>query len=244
MKPKLLILWLVLLAGVSSLRAAEAYTYLDTTDNCLYFCYDDLKSSRNFTTYSFYTYSDGEPMWTNIVGQVKTVYFTKGFANYTPTTCCKWFQGMQNLTNVAYITRLNTSKVTNMACMFNNCKSLTSLNLSSFNTANVTDMRFMFQDCESLTSLNVSSFNTANVTDMGCMFDNCKSLTSLNVSNFNTAKVIHMEWMFYGCSSLTSLNLSNFNTAKVENMKIQHGQCERIYQDVRKMQQSHQPRCE
>ena len=202
MKLKLLIFWLVLLAGVSGLRAAEAYTYLDTTDSCLYFCYDNLRSSRNFTTYSFATYVGGEPMWTNRVLQVKTVYFTKGFANYTPTTCCKWFEDMQNLTNVAYITRLNTSKVTNMACMFNNCKSLTSLNLSSF--------------------------NTANVTDMGCMFDNCKSLTSLNVSNFNTAKVIHMEWMFYGCSSLTSLNLSNFNTAKVENMTCMFDRCSKL----------------
>ncbi len=225
MKLKLLILWLVLLAGVSSLRAAEAYTYLDTTDNCLYFCYDDLKSSRNFTTYSFYTYSDGEPMWTNIVGQVKTVYFTKGFANYTPTTCCKWFQGMQNLTNVAYIARLNTSKVTNMAYMFYDCRSLTSLNLSSFNTANVTNMAYMFYDCRSLTSLNVSSFNTANVTDMHCMFDDCKSLTSLNVSNFNTAKVTDMSWMFCYCNRLTSLNVSNFNTANVTDMEGMFSYC-------------------
>ena len=208
----------MLLVGVSGLRAAEAYVYLDTTDGCLYFCYDNNRSSRKFTTYDLNT-GKNEPKWSSIADQVKTACFTTGFANYTPTTCYRWFAGMQNLTNVAYITRLNTSKVTCMQNMFGICNSLTSLNLSNFNTANVTDMSSMFLDCRSLTSLNLSNFNTANVIRMDYMFYNCRSLTSLNVSNFNTANVTNMTLMFDDCKSLTSLNLSNFNTAKVEKMR-------------------------
>ena len=54
-KKAIFILTLMLLVGVSGLRAAEAYVYLDTTDGCLYFCYDNNRSSRKFTTYNLNT---------------------------------------------------------------------------------------------------------------------------------------------------------------------------------------------
>ena len=54
--------------------------------------------------------------------------------------------------------------------MFNNCPSLTSLDLSNFNTNNVKYMDRMFYNCSSLTSLNLSNFNTNNVTNMSNMF--------------------------------------------------------------------------
>jgi surface protein len=73
----------------------------------------------------------------------------------------------------------------------------------------------MFNDCSSLTSLNVSNFNTEQVTDMSVMFGGCSSLTSLDVSNFNTEKVTDMGHMFSVCSSLTSLDIRNFNVSNV-----------------------------
>ena len=42
---------------------------------------------------------------------------------------------------------------------------------------------FMFNECSSLTSLNLSNFNTNNVKDMSYMFSKCSSLTSLNTKN-------------------------------------------------------------
>ena len=48
---------------------------------------------------------------------------------------------------------LNIINVNNMSCMFYNCSSLTSLNLSNFNTNNVINMSNMFYKCSSLTSL-------------------------------------------------------------------------------------------
>ena len=41
-----------------------------------------------------------------------------------------------------------------MSEMFDECSSLTSLNLSNFNTNEDTDVKGMFSDCSSLTSLN------------------------------------------------------------------------------------------
>ena len=68
-----------------------------------------------------------------------------------------------------------------MSCMFNECSSLTNINLSNFNTQSVTDMSWMFSGCNSLKSLDLSNFNTQNVTDMYDMFDRCKSLKRENI---------------------------------------------------------------
>ena len=106
-------------------------------------------------------------------------------------------------------------KITTMNLMFNNCKSLISLNFSTFNAQNVTSMLGMFSECSSLTSINFTSFNTENVTDMMSMFRKCSSLISLDLSSFNTKKVINMWYMFSNCSSLKSLDLSSFNTENV-----------------------------
>ena len=64
-----------------------------------------------------------------------------------------------------------------MSYMFNQCSSLTSLNLSNFNTNNVQDMSYMFQLCSSLTSLNLSNFNTSNP---GCYIDNINIFNEIN----------------------------------------------------------------
>ena len=139
-----------------------------------------------------------------------------------------WFCNCEKLTSIIGLNYLNTANVTNMSYMFSDCKSLTSLNLSSFKTANVTNMSYMFYYCKSLTSLNLSSFNTANVTDMSGMFRRCTSLTSLNLSSFNTANVTKMRLMFSECSRLTSLNLSSFNTANVTNMSYMFWCCSNL----------------
>ena len=57
-------------------------------------------------------------------------------------------------------------------------------------------MSYMFNNCSSLTELNLSSFNTNQVTDMSDMFYNCRSLNELNLSSFNTNKKTYMNHMF------------------------------------------------
>ena len=135
-----------------------------------------------------------------------------------PTTTKGWFSGCSKLAGVEGLSKLDTSKVTDMGYMFSNCWRLTSLQLSGFDTSSVTDMSFMFQGCSGLGSLQLSSFNTTNVTDMGFMFWDCRDLTSLNVSKFDTSSVTNMGSMFWGCRGLTSLDVSKFDTANVMNM--------------------------
>ena len=101
----------------------------------------------------------------------------------------------------------DTSKVTDMSSMFNDCNGLTSLDLSNFNTSNVTNMRNMFNDCTNLTSLDVSNFNTSKVTDMSSMFDSCSNLTSLTLSGWDMSKVTDTTDMFNGCGKLSTITM-------------------------------------
>lgn len=164
--------------------------------------------------------------WSNISQSVTKVIFNVSFAQCTSITSTEsWFQNFNGLTSIEGIEYLNTVNVTTMQSMFEDCRSLTSLDVSNFNTANVTNMYAMFRGCSGLTSLDLRNFNTANVTNMYRMFYNCSGLTSLDVSNFNTANVTDMGRMFYGCSNLTTLDLSNFNTANVTNMTSMFQSC-------------------
>lgn len=95
--------------------------------------------------------------------------------------------------------------------MFNGCRALKSLNVTSFITDKVTDMRDMFNGCWAVEELNVTSFDTSNVTNMSYMFFRCKTIESLDVSSFNTSKCEDMRVMFKGCSNLKALDVSNFD---------------------------------
>jgi len=58
-------------------------------------------------------------------------------------------------------------------------------------------MSCMFWDCSSLTTLDLSNFDTSEVTNMQSMFSHCSSLTNLDLSNFYTSKAIKSN-MFSG----------------------------------------------
>ena len=161
---------------------------------------------------------DNTPEWSDQSTNISKVVFDASFANARPTSCCHWFDGCTNLTQIEGIENLNTEEVTNMGSMFYACYDLTSLDLSNFDTQNVENMSNMFASCLDLKSLNVSNFDTQKVKDMNEMFYHCPSLTSLDVSNFDTQNVEDMSYMFSSCSDLTSLDLSNFDTKEVTNM--------------------------
>ena len=146
------------------------------------------------------------------------VVFDKAFSTVRPITCYGWFALFSKLISIEGIKYLNTSKVTNMVEMFDQCRELETIDVSGFNTTNVTKMSAMFQGCTKLKSLDVSIFDTSNVTDMGGMFSACSSLESLDLSHFNTANVRNMNGMFMNCKKLESLDVSNFDTKNVTDM--------------------------
>ena len=226
--PLMLLMLLLLPAGMVAQKAASSSKYIATYES----------STQTLT----FKKNVGETLPSNSVvvkdkmtvatiknklgnGTIVHIVFDKSFSTYTPTSLKSFFQDLKKLETITGLEYLNTEKVTRMSCMFFNCSSLTSLDVTHFNTANVTDMMSMFSNCSSLTSLDVTHFNTAKVTNMRSMFSSCSSLTSLDVTHFNTANVTDMSSMFYSCSSLASLDVTDFNTANVENMSNMFRDC-------------------
>ena len=145
-------------------------------------------------------------------------------SNIQPTSTAYWFYLFVRCTSMD-LDNLDTSAVTNMNNMFNNCQALTSLDVSSFDTSAVTNMSNMFNNCQALISLDVTHFDTSAVTDMSNMFYYCRALQSLDVTHFDTSAVANMSYMFYECYALASLDVSRFNTSAVTNMRDMFQDC-------------------
>ena len=87
--------------------------------------------------------------------------------------------------------------------MFEGCKYLESIDLSSFDTSNVKNMQWMFYDCYNLKSLDLSTFNLSNVETMYAMFSGtCKNSNttvtgyakdSATADQFNDSKETRIE---------------------------------------------------
>ena len=212
--------WYMWKSGYFTDAPAEAYAWLSSDGKKLTFCHDKQKASRAGTTYALNTGSNS-PGWYDKCAGVTSVVFNSAFADATPTSCYRWFYGMTSLTGITGLQYLNTEEVTNMASMFNNCSSLTSIDLSKFNTSNVTSMNSMFYKCSELTTLDLGSFDTESVKSMKNMFTGCSKLTEAKLyseadfvwnfggpaipvceTDFVTTNVTDMTSMFENCSSL------------------------------------------
>jgi len=124
------------------------------------------------------------------------------------------FQDCSKLTTIPL---LNTSKVTDMHYMFNDCTNLTTIPL--LDTSRVIDISWMFNDCTNLTT--IPELDTSSVTDMHTMFASCTNLTTIPL--LNTSKVTNMGQMFNNCTNLTTIPL--LNTSKVTNMAAMFYAC-------------------
>ena len=201
-----------------------------TADNTtLTFYCDDLRNSREGTTYDLNT-GDDTPAWSGsnnpISEAVTNVVFDPSFADARSTSTSAWFRDMENLSSITGFSYLNTSEVTDMGEMFSGCTTLASIDMSHFNTSKVTDMHNMFTFCYGLTSLDLRSFDTRNVTNMYQMFYFCDNLTSLNLSSFNTSKVTDMIWMFFNCYALRTIYAGDgWSTEAVESSLLMFSHC-------------------
>ena len=182
--------------------AAEAYANFTPSYLSLTFYYDDLRSTRQGTTYDLNTGSN-LPGWFNLNKVIYHVAFDPSFANARPTSTYAWFFDMGEIVYIAGLNYLNTSEVTDMTAMFANCTLLPSLDVSHFNTSKVINMHSMFSACWELTDLDLSSFNTSNVTNMQEMFLGSSKLRTIYVGDgWSTDAVTNSTEMFFGCPRL------------------------------------------
>ena len=139
------------------------------------------------------------------------------------TDISNMIQGCTSLSSLTLtgLTTNSTSSV-NMAGVFKDCSSLTSLTLpAGFNASMATSLAGMFKDCSSLTSLTLpAGFNASSATSLASMFQGCSGLTGLNLTGFNASSATDISNMFQGCSGLTSLTLTGFTTNSTNNVNM------------------------
>ncbi|WP_125589280.1 BspA family leucine-rich repeat surface protein [Companilactobacillus jidongensis] len=123
------------------------------------------------------------------------------------------FNGFTNLTTITGLNNLDTSNVTNYSYMFNNCTSLTNIDISNFKTTvdSPTDLQYMFANDAKLATITMGGFTVPNVSDIQDMFVRCSALTGVDLSGLNTTNVNNFSEMFMSCSSLSSLDLTHTN---------------------------------
>lgn len=140
---------------------------------------------------------------------------------YAPQDCSSMFSLFTNVASITFNNLLNTSDVVDLNNMFNECSSLTEIDLSSFITNNVTDMASMFRQCGSLVSVNLMNFNFENMQKFNSLFNGCSSLTTIISNGFITSnKLTQIAYMFKDCSSLTNVDISGLNC---DNVSVSRG---------------------
>ena len=142
-----------------------------------------------------------------------------------PSDCTGLFAAYTGLRTISFGKSIDTSSVTDMESMFEQCYNLTALDLSGFNTSGVTTMAYMFSKCRSLSALMIGNFNTSRVIDMTAMFSGCNSLEEVDLSSFDTRNVTRMEGIFQDCREISYLDLNSFNTSNVESGRNMFSGC-------------------
>ena len=195
--------------------AAEAYACYTSSNTTLTFYYDTQRSSRTGTTYDLNPASTNPGWYTDGTNaNVTKVVFNSSFAGARPVTTYRWFEHMENLTDITGMSYLNTSEVTSMVNMFYYCSNLTSVDVSHLNTSNVKSMYGMFGFCGNLTSLDLSNWNTSQVNSMGYMFSFCRNLQTIYVgSDWSTDAVTSSGTMFLNCTSLVGGQGTTYNSS-------------------------------
>jgi surface protein len=105
--------------------------------------------------------------------------------------------------------RTNNNTNYNSLFAFYEGESIESFGIDTWDTSNVTNMSSMFQNCGSLTELDLSNFNTGNVRDISAIFVYCVSLETLDIRNFDLTRAFSYSYMIIECPKLHTLRLDN-----------------------------------
>ena len=93
-----------------------------------------------------------------------------------------------------------------MTHLFENCISLTSIDLTNFISGDLIDMTYMFYGCTSAKEITFGpEFTARKVDNMYQLFKGCLSLKSVDLSRFHPKDLIETAEMFFDCINLVQV---------------------------------------
>ena len=99
----------------------------------------------------------------------------------------------------------DTSEITNLSNMFNNCRNITNLDLSFFNTSKVGTFDGMFSYCSNLIKINISSFSNMRNASIREMFRGCNKLAVIDMSNMYIPQYSSSKSNFFNNTGINCL---------------------------------------
>ena len=188
-----LFMLLILQSTLAQVQNPEMYARFDEKTRTLTFYYNTNKQSGDFEIKNQST-----PTWDKKNTDIRIVNFDESFKNARPKKCEGWFNEFRLLGTINNLKYLNTSEVVSMKSMFENCRYLKSLDLSSFDTKNVEDMSCMFKGCERLETIYVGDgFDVIRVGQSGDMFKNCKNINGAITYQDSSTDKYEANWYGY-----------------------------------------------
>ena len=134
-----------------------------------------------------------------------------GWDTSNVTDMVHMFSYLPDLEEIIGLEELDVSSVTNMNSMFENCKSIETIDISGWDTSNVQSMSHMFEFCYKLKSINgIEDIDTSSVKFGNCMFRRCFTLEQLDLHKWKVDTFEKMNNMFALCGELNTLNLSGW----------------------------------
>lgn len=117
----------------------------------------------------------------------------------------------------------DTTGLTNIGNAFSKCSNLTSIIFPSTSVASeITNSNYLFQQCTSLTELDLTTFlNTTHTSNSNAegMFDGCTSLQTIKIPNFKLSSSFNTwRYAFRNCTSLEYLDVRSVNFAGINNI--------------------------
>lgn len=128
------------------------------------------------------------------------------------------FADLTNLETIGGLERIDTSEVTDMSGMFQNCSNLKSLPIQHLKTDSVVLAPSMFEGCSSLAEMDLSELNMKNTIDMSKFMSGCSSVKLIKFPQTRDVQTLSRAFEFVGLSSQYLTFEGELNTSNCEDM--------------------------
>lgn len=143
---------------------------------------------------------------------IRTAINNKGGTLTTTDTFASYSSAIDNLPSGgggSLKTLLDATK--SSSYLFFNYSGVSVSDLISYNdTTNVTNMKYMFQNCTKL--ITIPQLDTSSAIEMNSMFNECSNLTTIDISHMNIISPAYSSFFASGCYSLTKLIIRNMSS--------------------------------